>query len=229
MKMNGLDRTMTAFAAMLLMCLPASAAETADTASANGMAKGEKTEEQAWKLPYDGKRISASAYFKDGKIHFESKDRKFHIWLDNRIYTDASFYIPTQSVDGLASKINKDLEEDDGIFRFSNGVSIRRARFAIKAELFERWFAEFDLDFAYNEVEIKDMYLGYKFSDHLSVQAGHFKEPMSLEAHHKFPLHHGQRKTYGSGRPCRRAQARGGSHMVGEILVGVRRSVRSAG
>lgn len=181
MKMNGLDRTMTAFAAMLLMCLPASAAGTADTASANGMAKGEKTEEQAWKLPYDGKRISASAYFKDGKIHFESKDRKFHIWLDNRIYTDASFYIPTQSVDGLASKINKDLEEDDGIFRFSNGVSIRRARFAIKAELFERWFAEFDLDFAYNEVEIKDMYLGYKFSDHLSVQAGHFKEPMSLE------------------------------------------------
>ena len=46
MKMNGLDRTMTALAAMLLMCLPASAAGTADTASANGMAKGEKTEEQ---------------------------------------------------------------------------------------------------------------------------------------------------------------------------------------
>ena len=44
MKMNGLDRTMTALAAMLLMCLPASAAGTADTASANGMAKGEKTE-----------------------------------------------------------------------------------------------------------------------------------------------------------------------------------------
>ena len=60
-------------------------------------------------------------------------------------------------------------------------MSIRRARFAIKAELFEKWFAEFDLDFAYNEVEIKDMYLGYKFNDHLSIPAGHFKEPMSME------------------------------------------------
>ena len=67
------------------------------------------------------------------------------------------------------------------MFRFSNGVSIRRARFAIKAELYDRWFAEFDLDFAYNEVEIKDMYLGYNFTDHLSIQAGHFKEPMSME------------------------------------------------
>ena len=101
--------------------------------------------------------------------------------LDNRIYTDLSFYLPTVSVDGLSSKPNKDMEEDDGKFRFDNGVSIRRARFAIKAELYEKWFAEFDLDFAYNEVEIKDMFLGYKFNEHISIQAGHFKEPMSME------------------------------------------------
>ena len=128
-----------------------------------------------------GKRMRANVYFQDGKINLRTQDKKFRIRLDNRIYTDASFYIPTSPVDGLTSKLNKDLEEDDGQFRFSNGVSVRRARFAIKAELFEKWFAEFDLDFAYNEVEIKDMYLGYKFNDHLSIQAGHFKEPMSME------------------------------------------------
>ena len=132
-------------------------------------------------LTSDGNESKASVYFKDGKFNVRSRDGKFHLWLDNRIYTDASFYFPTEPVDGLVSKVNKDLEEDDGVFRFSNGVSIRRARFAIKAELYDRWFAEFDLDFAYNEVEIKDMYLGYKFSEHLSVQAGHFKEPMSME------------------------------------------------
>lgn len=128
-----------------------------------------------------GRELKARAYFKDGKFNVSTNDGKFHLWLDNRIYTDATLYIPTASVDGITSKINKDLEEDDGIFRFSNGVSVRRARFAIKAELYEKWFAEFDLDFAYNEVEIKDMYLGYKFNEHLSVQAGHFKEPMSME------------------------------------------------
>ena len=98
----------------------------------------------------DGNESKASVYFKDGKFNVRSRDGKFHLWLDNRIYTDASFYFPTEPVDGLVSKVNKDLEEDDGVFRFSNGVSIRRARFAIKAELYDRWFAEFDLDFAYN-------------------------------------------------------------------------------
>ena len=123
----------------------------------------------------------ADLYFQEGKLNFETKNKAFRMKLDNRIYTDLSFYLPTVSVDGLSSKPNKDMEEDDGKFRFDNGVSIRRARFAIKAELYEKWFAEFDLDFAYNEVEIKDMFLGYKFNEHISIQAGHFKEPMSME------------------------------------------------
>ena len=129
----------------------------------------------------DTAKVPAQLYFKEGKLHFQSKDERFHLWLDNRIYIDYSYYFPTTDIDDLTSDPNKDLEEDDGKFRFNNGVSIRRARLALKAELYERWFAEFDIDFAYNEVELKDMYLGYKFNDHLSVQAGHFKEPMSME------------------------------------------------
>ena len=60
-------------------------------------------------------------------------------------------------------------------------MSIRRARFGVKATLYKKWFAELDLDFAYNEVEIKDMYLGYKFNNHFFVKAGNFKVPMSME------------------------------------------------
>ena len=129
----------------------------------------------------DTAKVPAQLYFKEGKLHFQSKDERFHLWLDNRIYIDYSYYFPTTDIDDLTSDPNKDLEEDDGKFRFNNGVSVRRARFALKAEMWKNWFAEFDIDFAYNEVEIKDMYLGYKFSDHVSVQAGHFKEPMSME------------------------------------------------
>lgn len=126
-------------------------------------------------------KVPAKAYFENGKLHFASKNEKFHLWFDNRIYLDAAIYSPVSDVDGLTSKTNKDLENDDNQFRFSNGVSIRRARFGVKATLYKRWFAELDLDFAYNEVEIKDMYLGYKFNEHFWVKAGNFKVPMSME------------------------------------------------
>lgn len=126
-------------------------------------------------------KAPANVYFNNGKVTFESNNKAFKLWLDNRIYVDAAYYSPTTDISGLSSKPNKDLESDDGKFRFDNGVIIRRARFGIKGTLYEKWSAELDLDFAYNGVEIKDMYLGYKFNDHISVKAGNFKEPMSME------------------------------------------------
>ena len=122
----------------------------------------------------------ARVYFQKGKIHFRSNDGRFHLWFDNRVNLEAAIYSPTESVDGLTSKANKDLENDDTHFRFSDGVIVRRARLGIKAEL-DNWFAELDVDFAYNEVEIKDMFLGYKFNDHWNVRFGNFKVPMSME------------------------------------------------
>lgn len=126
-------------------------------------------------------KVPANVYFNNGKVTFESNNKAFKLWLDNRIYVDAAYYSPTTDISGLNSKPNKDLESDDGKFRFDNGVIIRRARFGIKGTLYEKWNAELDLDFAYNGVEIKDMYLGYKFNDHISIKAGNFKEPMSME------------------------------------------------
>lgn len=125
--------------------------------------------------------VPARASFRNGKLTFESRDGAFRLWFDNRVYVDAAAYLPSEDVSSLLSEPNKDLEYDDGTFRFSNGISIRRARFAVKATLYEKWFGELDLDFAYNEVEMKDMFIGYRFSDRISVKAGHFKEPMSME------------------------------------------------
>ncbi len=126
-------------------------------------------------------KTPAEVYFDKGKLHLRSKDDNFHLWFDNRINIESAVYSPTESVDGLTSKTNKDLEEDDGQFRFSNGTIIRRARFGIKATLYEKWFAELDVDFANNEVEIKEMFMGYRFSDHWNVKMGNFKVPMSME------------------------------------------------
>ncbi|MGN1262559.1 MAG: OprO/OprP family phosphate-selective porin [Prevotella sp.] len=129
----------------------------------------------------DDTRLPVSASIEKGKLHFRSNDEAFHLWFDNRIYLESAAYAPTESTDGLTSKTNKDLEEDDGHFRFSDGTVIRRARLGIKATLYERWFAEFDIDFANNEVEIKDMFMGYKISDRWNVRLGNFKVPMSME------------------------------------------------
>lgn len=63
----------------------------------------------------EGKELKAKVYLKDGKFNIATTNGKFRLWFDNRIYTDASIYIPTESVEGLTSKTNKDLEEDDGL------------------------------------------------------------------------------------------------------------------
>lgn len=126
-------------------------------------------------------KFTNNVYFNNGKLTFESNNKAFKLWFDNRIYIDAAYYLPSVDIEGLSSKPNKDLEFDDGKFRFNNGMVIRRARFGIKVTLYNKWNAELDLDFAYDVVKIKDMYLGYKFNEHLFIKAGNFKEPMSIE------------------------------------------------
>ena len=136
---------------------------------------------QAQELTANADTISpAQIYFQKGKVHFRSNDGRFHLWLDNRVNLQAAVYSPTESVDGLTSKANKDLENDDTNFRFSNGIIVRRARLGLKASL-DNWFAELDVDFAFNEVEIKDMFIGYRFNDNWNVRFGNFKVPMSME------------------------------------------------
>lgn len=124
---------------------------------------------------------NVKAYFKEGKLHFATRNKKFHLWFDNRVNLESAVYSPTKDVDNLTSKTNKDLENDDTKFRFSNGTIVRRARLGIKATLYDKWFAELDLDFAFNEVELKDIYMGYKFNDNWNIKLGNFKVPMSME------------------------------------------------
>lgn len=77
---------------------------------------------------------NVKAYFKEGKLHFATRNKKFHLWFDNRVNLESAVYSPTKDVDNLTSKTNKDLENDDTKFRFSNGTIVRRARLGIKAE-----------------------------------------------------------------------------------------------
>ena len=107
---------------------------------------------------------------RSGILTFEDKRHNYKLWLDNRVYFDGAYFF------------------DDNTYNpIGNGLTIRRARFAIKAILHENWYGEIDLDFAGSQVEMKDMIIGYQFTKkhgfakNLSFRAGHFKESFSME------------------------------------------------
>ena len=100
--------------------------------------------------------------WRDGFLKWKSADGAFQTRLDVRLYLDAAFY-------------NENKNE------IGNGFVARRARFAVKSQLWENWNAEFDIDVADNAVEIKDLWGSYKFMKNATLQVGNFKPPFSLE------------------------------------------------
>ena len=98
-------------------------------------------------------------------ITFESEDGNYKFWMDNRIYFDGAYFF-----------------DEDALNPIGNGVTIRRARLAVKVKLHKNWYGEVDMDFAGSAVELKDAYLKYTTdSGDLNCKAGHFRESFSME------------------------------------------------
>lgn len=108
-------------------------------------------------------RIPLLSERRGGTLVFESADQQQKIWFDTRIQVDGAAFL------------------GDTYNPIGNGVAIRRARFAMKTILSEKWYGEIDLDFANSELEIKDAYLMYLPKDNLGIKVGNFKEGFSME------------------------------------------------
>src|SRR5574344_93457 len=76
-------------------------------------------------------RTKLSAEARDGILVFESQDQKYKLWFDNRVQVDGAVFFG----------------QDKNYDAIGNGVSIRRARIAIKGEIGD-WYGEVDTDFA---------------------------------------------------------------------------------
>ncbi len=101
---------------------------------------------------------------RNGILVFESKDSKHRIWYDARVQVDgAMFFGETYNPIG-------------------NGTAIRRARFAVKTEFAEKWYAEIDMDIANSQLELKDAYLQRRFGKPIELSAGNFTETISMES-----------------------------------------------
>ncbi len=114
-----------------------------------------------------GQRVEVtplSAEAQDGFLVFQNKAADYRIWFDIRVQTDGAVFW------GAPDYANK----------IGNGVSLRRARFAVKGQFRKDWYGELDIDFADGVVELKDAYMRYDGLGNFQLQVGNFKESFSL-------------------------------------------------
>lgn len=101
----------------------------------------------------------------DGFLVLRSQDNNYKIWLDNRVQADAAVF---WGAPDYADKIG-------------NGTSIRRARFAVKAQVTKNWYGEVDMDMANGVFELKDAIIRYDGIPNTEIQIGNFKEYFSIQ------------------------------------------------
>lgn len=108
--------------------------------------------------------LSLNPEAQEGILNFTSDDGTYRFWMDNRVQFDGAAF------------------SSDVYNPIGNGVTIRRARIAFKAILWNHWYGEVDLDFSGSAIEMKDMIIGYIFDEqNLILKAGQFRESFGLE------------------------------------------------
>lgn len=111
----------------------------------------------------------------DGIMVLDAKKIDYKMWFDIRVQGDAAVFF------GGPDFTSSELDGKDNPNHIGSGMSIRRARFAVKAQLDKNWYGEFDTDWADGVCEIKDAILAYNGVPGLEVKAGNFKESFSIQ------------------------------------------------
>ncbi len=101
----------------------------------------------------------------DGILVLENQKTGYKLWFDTRAQVDGAVFF------------GQDKDYDN----IGNGTSIRRARFAVKGQINESWYGEFDMDLADGLIELKDAIVRYTGIPNLDLQVGNFKENFSIQ------------------------------------------------
>ncbi len=112
--------------------------------------------------PNEGDRVWVNNNL--GILTLETKDGNFKWFTDMRLYIDTGGYWGS-------GKGNN----------FSNGASINEARMAFNFTYSKDWVSQIDVSYYANEVELKDLWIGYAGFKNSLLRVGHFKGPYGLE------------------------------------------------
>lgn len=119
--------------------------------------------------------IPAEAKFQDGVLAFENKKNNFKLWFDVRVQADAGIFFGGPDFT-KEERVDGNLNSD----HIGNGATLRRTRFAVKAQLGKNWYGEIDADFSRGSFELKDAIVAFTGIDGLEIKAGNFKENFSM-------------------------------------------------
>lgn len=126
--------------------------------------KGHATET----LPLD--RKASITHGPNGVFQFETEDGDFNFRLGGRIHADASFSNSDRFLDSAGNPIEA-----------NDGTEIRRGRMKFEGTFFKDWYLKTEVDFADNEVAIKDMFMQYHGLGFARVRVGEQKQAFSRE------------------------------------------------
>ena len=126
-------------------------------------------------------RIDINTEARNGILVFESENKEYKLWFDNRIYFDGAHYF-----DNYDHSMTADENLAEGRMDIPDQLlKLRRMRFAIKANIGNNWYGEIDFDFDGNVVDIKDVYLrkylGQTGSIWGQVRIGQFRMPQGMQ------------------------------------------------
>ena len=110
----------------------------------------------------DVKTLQSSS--RDGILVFESKEKDYKFWFDARVQVDFGHYFGAQ-------------EWADPI---GSGASIRRARFAAKAQITPDWYGEIDMELANGSFELKDAVVRYNGLKNWQFTVGSMKPDFTM-------------------------------------------------
>ncbi|MEE1099845.1 MAG: porin [Alistipes sp.] len=101
----------------------------------------------------------------DGILVFQNKDSRYKLWFDVRLQADAAVFFG----------------EPDYADKIGNGMSLRRTRFAVKAQLGKNWYGEIDTDWTSGTPELKDAIIAFTGLKGFEFKVGNFKENFSIQ------------------------------------------------
>lgn len=108
----------------------------------------------------------------DNGFKLQSADALISLKFGGSLFVDHGFFYQ-----------DSQLTETFGALESKSGTEIRRARLFFSGSVFRNTFFKFQVDFAGDEVELKDVYIGISDIPGIgNFQIGHFKEPFRLSA-----------------------------------------------